>query len=156
MKRNTIAALGLVAAATAGCMDMGLEGNIPLEEAQARETSELVAAVRRPTGAAPIRFIVDGRLWVPSGLPLTLAMSELRAVGSGDGQTVYARHWDQAPFDALFVRMTPPGESGALAAMPLEAERWIELRPVLGRTGPVPAHGGPAAAGGAADARGGH
>ncbi|HUG40203.1 MAG TPA: hypothetical protein VMM12_06955 [Longimicrobiales bacterium] len=141
MTRITIAALALVAGATAGCRDMGLDGNIPLEEARARETSELVAATMRPRAAPAQRLVVDGRLWVPFGLPLTLDASDLRAVGSADGQTVHARRWDQAPYDALFIPLPPAGGVAALGGA--GPQEWQELRPVHGRSGPVPGDSGP-------------
>jgi len=39
-------------------------------------------------------------------------------VGSAGGQTVYARSWDEAPYDALFTR-----DAG---------DRWLTYAPVLG------------------------
>lgn len=138
MKRVTMATVGLIAAAAAGCVDMGLEGNRPLEEAEYRVTSALVAAVTEPTGGDGPRIVVDGRLWLPSGLPIALSPTDVRAVGSADGQTVYARTWDAPPYDALFVRGgggagIQPGTASAL--QPTGDQQWLELRPVLGRTG---------------------
>ena len=140
MKRITIAALGLVVGSTAGCVDMGLGGNVPLEEAEDRPPTELVAAVHRPTEAVSERIIVDGRLWVPSGMPLTAEASDLQAVGSADGRTVYARRWDRAPYDALLMQL-PDGTTAATPVALLNRAGWIELRPVLGRSGPVPGTG---------------
>ena len=160
MKRTTIAVLGLVAGTAAGCKDMGLEGNVPLEEAQDRPPSALVAAVLAPVEAVNARLIVDGRLWIPSGQPLTLQESDVRAVGSATGQTVYARRWDESPYDALFVR-APSADAGRGAARQTPGTtattattgttgttgtpgtaagggEWIELQPVRGRSGPLP------------------
>lgn len=140
MKRMTIAVLGLVAGTVAGCKDMGLPGNVPLEEAQDRPPSALVAAVLAPVEAVNARIVVDGRLWVPSGQPLTVQESDLRAVGSATGRTVHARRWDASPYDALFVREESAGATSARGG------EWIELRPVRGRSGPVPEEGGTTAA----------
>ena len=142
MKRITIAALGLVVGGTAGCRDMGLEGNLPLAEAEQRQTSELVATVMQPTDASAPRLVVDGRLWVAAGLPARMAEADLRAVGSADGRTVYARAWDAAPYDALFVRSadTTAGAALTTGGTPADAgmAEWIQLLPVSGRTGAVP------------------
>lgn len=135
MKRITIAALGLVVGATAGCRDMGLEGNIQLEEARGRQTSALMRAISTPTESGTTRLVVDGRLWVAAGLPVSLRSDELRSIGSADGQTVYARAWDRSPYDALFVQL--PDTAGVPAVSMPGGERWIRLDPVRGRTGPV-------------------
>ncbi len=55
---------------------------------------------------------------MPSGPPLALGEGEVRPVGSAGGQTVYARSWDEAPYDALFTR-----DAG---------DRWLTYAPVLG------------------------
>ncbi len=122
-----------------GCRDMGLEDNLPLADAESRPPSALVEAVMAPTSGG--EYIVDGRLWIPSGLPLTLRAEELRPVGSAGGRTVFARSWDEAPYDALFTRLDGPGaEAGAVPARS-EPERWVRLEPVIGRSGRVPSVG---------------
>lgn len=137
MKRITIAVLGLVVGSVTGCIDMGLDGNIPLEEAEDRPPLDLVAAVYNPTESVSQRVIVDGRLWIPSGLPLTVARTDLRAVGTADGRTVYARSWDRPPYGALVMEL--PTEPRAMTPVArLNREEWVELQPVLGRSGPVP------------------
>lgn len=154
MKRITMAALGLVVGTTSGCIDMGLDGNIPLEEAQDRAPRALVAAVYRPVEAVPARVIVEGRLWVPSGLPLTLDASQLRTIGSAGGVAVHARSWDTPPFDALYVR-APQSPAPSVTAR-LNRGEWLELRPVLGRSGPVPAAHGAGSGAASGDAHAGH
>lgn len=136
MKRITIAALGLVVGATAGCKDMGLDGNLPLEEARARQNSALMRAISTPTESGATRLIVDGRLWVPAGRPLTVQAEDLRSIGAADGQTVYARGWDRSPYDALFIRATAEEDDASSPSM-ATGERWIQLAPVRGRTGPL-------------------
>lgn len=133
MKRITLAVVAVTVGATAGCKDLGLDGNVPLAEARAREPSPLVAAVMAPPEDAGTRVIVDGRLWVPWGRPFTLGPAEsgqLRAVGSGAGETVYARAWDRPPYGTLFIRLPERGEQAVGGG-----ERWIALAPVQGRTG---------------------
>lgn len=160
MKRITMVALAIAAGATTACRDLGLEGNIPLEEARDREPSALVAAVMRPTEVVAQRIVVDGRLWVPSGQPITAGAEDLQPVGSADGTTVYARRWDRPPYDAVFIRLAPAGAPGRPPAAGIE-EHWVELMPVRGRSGPVPGASprGPAdtaAHGSAAGTHGGH
>ena len=150
MKRMTIVVLGVVVGMTAGCRDMGLDDNIPLEEARERAPRPLVAAVMSPAETVSQPIIVDGRLWVPSGMPLTLQETDLRAVGSATGRTVHARRWDASPYDALYVR-----EESARATS-ADGEAWIELLPVRGRSGPVPGGGRTTAAPGASAPAGEH
>ena len=107
-----------------GCgPNLGLEGNIPLEEAESMTPSDLVAAVHEDVRVEPAEVIMDGRLWVPWGAP-TGEDQGLRSVGSNQGRTVYAFSWDRAPLDALFV----PTAYG-----------WQEYAPVIGRAGSVEA-----------------
>lgn len=130
----------LAALALTGCKDLGLEDNVPLEQAENRPPSDLVAAVMAPTRSGAADLVVDGRLWVPSGLPLTLRAGELRPVGTAGGRAVYARSWDEPPYDALFTRRPAAAPADSLAARP-HAEQWIELAPVIGRSGRVPSVG---------------
>lgn len=94
-----------------GCENMGLDYAGTGEEGRNRAPTELVAAVHgtAPAGRQPV--IVDGRRWVPDGEPIALDAAELRSVGSSAGQTVYARQWDDAPYDALFIRSQTGGTS---------------------------------------------
>lgn len=134
MKRNTLAHLAfalLPASVVAGCVDLGLEGNVPLDQATHRPASELVAAVHAPSELQGGQMIVDGRLWVPFGEPGAMAGSPLRPVGAADGRTVHARSWDEPPFDALFTRDTAQGAG----------EQWQGWAPVSGRTGALPGTG---------------
>lgn len=120
MRRLPTIALILPLAA-AGCADLGLDGNIPLDDATAAAPSELVAAAH----AAPVTptddVVVDGRLWVPWGRPAEKRPDALRPVGSAGGVTVYAHAWDAAPLETLFTRT----ESGA----------WQPYAPVHGSAG---------------------
>ena len=139
MRTPAIALLG--ALTLLGCRDMGLEYNLPLEEAQNRGPSELVAAVMAPAASMDFELVVDGRLWVPSGLPLTLRSGELRPVGAAAGRSVYARAWDGPPYDALFTPLPPSFPADSVAAGRMETRQWIELAPVIGRSGRVPSVG---------------
>lgn len=102
MKRaSTIALAALLA--LAGCRDMGLAGNGPLERAEQMAPAELVTAVHAPT-AGDAEVVMDGRLWVPWGVPTAGDALDLRPVGSAHGVTVYARYWDRSPYDEIFTR----------------------------------------------------
>jgi hypothetical protein len=101
MKRVFIALLTL---ALPACGGIGLDGAPPLEEAEQNPPPELVATAHALPPAADAEIIVDGRLWVPWGLPVAMDAGALRSVGSAHGMTVYARAWDRSPLDALFAR----------------------------------------------------
>lgn len=139
MQRTTIALVLTLTLTAAACRDMGLDGNIPLDQAEHMPPKPLVQQVMERGEDPGPRLIVDGRIWAPSGQPQQMDADQLRAVGSGDGHTVYARTWDTPPFDAVFVQVQD--EQSALAA---PATRWLRLEPVRGRTGPLPAAGEPA------------
>lgn len=117
MKRAS--AIALTALLLAGCQDMGLPGNLPLEAAAHAAPSELVAAVHAH-GDRGEAVALDGRLWVPWGLPRLLDGRELRPVGSVQGLTVQVRSWDRSPYDALFVRTV--------------ADEWQGYAPVIGHS----------------------
>ena len=119
MKRASTAALAALLI-LAGCRNMGLEGNVPLAEAEVMAPPELVAAVHAP-GAEDAELVMDGRLWVPWGVPTAGTAMELRPVGSARGVTVYARSWDRPPYDELFTH----GDAGD----------WQGHAPVLGGGG---------------------
>lgn len=103
MQRALTSALA-VTLVLAGCSDMGLDGTVPLEEAERMPPFELVAAVHGPTTDTTDVVIIDGRLWLPWGTPTRQDAGDLRAVGSSRGVTMLARSWDRSPYDALFVR----------------------------------------------------
>ena len=135
MKRRTTALLfGILA--MAGCQDMGLEYNLPLEEATDRPPMALVAAVMAPAATADRQLIVDGTLWVPSGLPLALDQQEVQPVGSSGGETVYARSWDRPPYDELFTRLPPPAPTDPLVFGPAEGEQYLSYSAIIGGGGP--------------------
>lgn len=141
MRRTPITALLGLVLATPACRDVGLEDNRPLEEAMQRPPSALVAAVHAPAAEETQPVIVEGRLWVPAGTPVTLPATELRPIGSADGNTLYARAWARSPYGQVFTRVQPdsadePRETAA--AGPATGERWQAYAPILGRSGAVP------------------
>ncbi len=83
-------------------------------------------------------LVLDGTLWVPSGVPGTVSESGLRPVGTAQGRTVHARVWDRSPYGELFTRV----QSGPAAEIGAEAD-WQSYLPVIGGgtpgTGPVDA-----------------
>jgi hypothetical protein len=112
-RRQTVALFGVLA--LVGCENMGLDYAGTGEEGRTRAPTELVAAVH-PISATPATsatsaasatpaaepIILEGRRWVPSGSPAAMDPSELRSVGSAGSLTLYARQWDDAPYDLLF------------------------------------------------------
>jgi hypothetical protein len=119
MKRARAAALA-VPLVLAGCRDLGLEGNQPLETWETGAISELVTSLHTHQAAAEASVIVDGRLWVPWDRPQPLDQERLRPVGSYQGATLYVRSWDRSPFDDVFAE-TVAGE-------------WQGHAPVIGYT----------------------
>lgn len=131
MKRTpTIIFAGAIA--LAGCQDMGLEYNLPLEEAMERPPFALVAAVMAPSDVADMQLIAEGRLWVPSGLPQTLAADDLQPVGTSNGSTVYARAWDDRPHDELFTALPDQSPDGAATTAGAGGSRYLAFAPVIG------------------------
>lgn len=121
---QTIALIGLLT--LAGCRNMGLDYAGPEDEAVTADPTELVAAVHARAAEEERRpLIVEGKKWVPSGRPLMLNEDEVTPVGSAGGRTVYARSWDDSPYEALFAR----GEDGT---------EWRTYLPVLGGGGGPP------------------
>lgn len=137
MNRTGIGVIGVALLAT-GCADLGLEGNIPAEQSRTMPPPELVTAVMPPTADDAVRLVVDGRLWVPAGQPATRAAAELRPVGSAAGRTVYARAWDDRPFNAIFTRVEgarPEAATSVRAAMVADRQHWQEYAPATGSSG---------------------
>lgn len=161
MSRRPMIAL-LAVAATVACENMGLDYAGPADDAARRPPPALVAAVTPPPTPAGEGLIVDGRLWLPAGSPLALDEEDVRAVGSASGRTVYARAWDQPPYDRLFARDqrqdpaagAPGSEAAAPQGSAADAQEgpWIAYLPVIGgggRTGGSPnSHGATGEAGG--------
>ncbi|MDX1673810.1 MAG: hypothetical protein R3314_03315 [Longimicrobiales bacterium] len=107
-----------------GCGYLGLDDVAPLDEAEALAPSDLVAAVHARPADAGAELVMAGQLWVPWGRVMDMADTGIRPVGSTHGTTVYARSWDRAPFDAVFVATD---------------DRWQGYAPVIGRPGAAPA-----------------
>lgn len=122
--------IALCALTLVGCENMGLDYAGTGEEGRNRSPSDLVSAVHRAAPAARQPVIANGRRWVPAGEPITLDAAELRSVGSSAGQTVYARRWDDAPFDMLFIRTqadgTAPQQEGATEPSGAEPQSGAE------------------------------
>ncbi len=118
MKRA--AAIALLSLVLPACGNLGLDGAPPLNEAEHAPPPALEAAVHARMANPDDQVVVDGRLWVPWGLPETIDAGQLRSVGSARGRTIYARSWDRSPYDQLFTRTD--GE-------------WQRYAPVIGRSG---------------------
>lgn len=138
MKRIATLTCAALTVTVVGCVDLGLEGNVPVEESRAAQHSELVSAVYAPADPADPPIVVDGRLWVPTGRTITMSADALRPVGSSGGRTVYARPWDERPYGALFVSVPrPPAEAARTAREAMDAgqDQWQAYGPVTGRAG---------------------
>lgn len=134
-----------------GC-GMDRTENNPVAEAQQAPLSDLLAAVTAPVAdGAGQALVVDGRLWVPAGLAITLREERMRPVGSASGLTVHARSWDQPPYDELFVRLEPGARDDPLS-LEGDADQWQGYLPVIG--GGAPAGSTPPSAGGHGEAPG--
>jgi hypothetical protein len=141
MTRTFMLLFGL-ALLPAGCRDLGLPGNVPEQEARTAPPPELVAQVMTPAEREDVRLVVDGRLWVPTGMPMPRGEGQLRPVGATAGQTVYARAWDERPYRAIFTRVEMPAPEAAAtarAAMDARLVYWQEYAPVIGQRGRVTA-----------------
>ncbi len=140
MNRTPALVVALAAASLAACKDVGLDTNIPVEEAATRPQSDLVAAVHAPPQPSVQPMVIDGRRWVASGFPLALDEDELQAIGAVNGATVYARKWDRPPYDAVFTLAPPSVASAGTTRLEetVQPRRWLSYAPVDGRTGPVP------------------
>ncbi len=110
-------ALSLVVLALAGCRDIGLDGNLPLAEAEHKTPRPLVAEVHAPP-SNHAGVILDGTRWLDTGLPVEIPARYLRQVGVGHGHPLYALRWDEPPFDRIYARVA--------------ADRWQPHDPVHG------------------------
>lgn len=138
MHRTRTTALLVLVLAAAGCKDMGMNGNwAVMPEPDDRPSTPLVMAVTQHAEGAGL--VIDGRLWLPSGLPLPLAESDLSPVGASEAGTVYARSWDRPPYGQVFTRIAEQ-DTDPLHSRP--GARWQGYDAVLGRSGPsaVPEH----------------
>ncbi len=145
MKRTPALVIACAAALTlSACKDVGLDVNIPVEEAATRPQSQLMAAVHAPPRTPVPPIVIDGRRWVASGFPLQLVARDLQPIGAATGETVYARKWDSAPYDEVFTQAPPDVAASGTTALEaiIHPRPWLSYAPVVGRTGPVPARAG--------------
>lgn len=122
--------IALVTLATGCGPDLGLDDNIPADEAAMKEPKPLVVATLRAEAPdRPEPFDFGDRGWVPNAMPRRgpLPQSTLTSVGSAGDRTLLAARWDAPPYDRIFVRTA----DGALQ----------EFVPLLGVG--APPHGAP-------------
>ncbi len=118
--RRTIGGRGtaalLLVGAVLGCRDVGLQGNIPLQEAENRQyryaTYEMTEAAGH--GANVVRF--DARNWMASAVLERIPERLLRPVGDADGTPVFAPVWTEPPYASIYA---PAGRG-----------HWHTLRPI--------------------------
>lgn len=154
MDRTRTTALLAFALAFAGCKEMGINGDwASMEAPDDRPSTDLVTAGMQRVETAQPRLIMDGKLWLPSGYPLDVSDGDLRAVGTANGATVYARAWDRPPYDDLFTQV-PAQATEPLGQ--LDGVQWQSYAPVMGRSGPSPDPAAAPAGGHEQDADTGH
>jgi hypothetical protein len=111
MKRIYGAALALCSLlALSGCKDVGLEENVPVEQARVRPPKlEAVWITPESPGEpeeAAQAVAVAGSQWVPVAQWHTLPGGYVRQVASVGGRPIYAFAWDEAPYSVL---LSPEG-----------------------------------------------
>lgn len=99
MAAGRIAVVMLAAGALTGCRDVGLDFNIPREEAENREFRY---GTYDAGGEALLQF--DNRNWMESAATEHIPDNVLRQVGTANGSAVYAPVWETGPFDRLYMR----------------------------------------------------
>ena len=90
----------LAAGLLTACRDVGLNFNIPREEAENRAFR--YSTYDAGTDAPLLRF--DDRNWITSAAVEHIPERVLREVGTARGRAVYAPAWESAPYDRLYVR----------------------------------------------------
>ena len=93
--------------AFSGCRDLGLEGNIPLPEAQNRQFrySTYESSDEATHGARMLPF--ESRMWIASADIEPIPDRLLREVGEAAGTTLYAPVWTETPYALLYARAEP-------------------------------------------------
>lgn len=114
--RTLRAGAALIATLTlAGCRDIGLGGNIPLEQATSRELPYQVYETGTGSAGANV-FAFGERNWMRSASTEAIPQNVMVSVGSASGTPVYAPAWAQAPHTRLYT--------------PAARGRWHPLTPV--------------------------
>jgi hypothetical protein len=107
MEAGRATAILVATIAMASCRDLGLQGNIPLAEAENRQfrysTYELSDDAAR--GARMLPF--EARNWIASAAVEVIPDRLLREVGEAAGTTLYAPVWAETPYVRLYARAEP-------------------------------------------------
>ena len=95
-------AVTMAVLALAGCKDSGLPGkNLPLQLAEHKPLPYPVYSY--PQGQLQVGAIeVAGRDWLTVQVEERIPDALMVALPTGDGPTVYALAWDDAPYDRLY------------------------------------------------------
>lgn len=121
MTRSRIVLSALALVVLTGCRDVGLQGNVPLAEAEHKPLLPLQAEVYPAPEPGHAGVMLDGTRWIDAGLPVEAPARDMREVGQGHGHPLYALRWDEPPFDHIYARMADG--------------RWQRHDPVLGVNG---------------------
>jgi hypothetical protein len=104
----------LAALAAASCKDVGLQGNIRLDQAAEAAPPPLVTQTT-PVGpqiaapGMPESVTLDSTAWAPVASDLKVSDSDVHAVGAVNGLTFYALRWDARPYDFLLAHRPDGG-----------------------------------------------
>lgn len=88
----------------AACRDVGLGGNVPLEEAENRQFRYSVYEMTEAAGHGANVLSFDNRSWMANATTTPIPERLLRVVGSADGVELFAPVWAEAPHVQLFTR----------------------------------------------------
>lgn len=102
MNRSRIVLPALAVLGLASCRDLGLEGNLPLAEAEHKELRPLTAQAHPASEAGHAGVMLNGTRWVDAGLPEAIPARDMRVIGQGHGHPLYALRWDDAPYDRIY------------------------------------------------------
>ncbi|MEJ2216658.1 MAG: hypothetical protein P8099_08580 [Gemmatimonadota bacterium] len=89
----------------AGCKDVGLNGNIPLAQAQFKPLKPLLANDYPPATPGHAGPVFEGTHWPEAGMPVRIPAQDLVQVDSANDQVLYALRWDRPPYDRLYTRV---------------------------------------------------
>jgi hypothetical protein len=95
----------LVAAVSlAACRDVGLDGNIPLAEAENRQFRYNVYQMAEGPDHAGVVVRIGDRRWMRAGPPQSIPAALLTPIAEVDGRSIHALAWDRPPYTTLYAR----------------------------------------------------
>lgn len=107
IETGRVTALLIATMTLAGCRDLGLQGNIPLAEAENRQYRYATYEPSDEATRGPRLLPFESRMWITSADIEPIPDRLLRAVGEAAGTTLYAPVWSETPYVLLFARAEP-------------------------------------------------